>query len=247
MIIQIYEIQTPFEAEPMVELGVDHIGSVLLSEGEWKKPVLKDAIDLVRGTPSKSSLIPLFNNSDSVFRALDYYSPDIVHFCEALEGQGDEFIENLIQLQEGVRERFPNIKVMRSIPIAETGKAGRVSTLEFAMRFESVSDFFLTDTLILGDDVVNHNDQPVGCFVGITGKVCDWEMAAKLVDQSVIPVILAGGISPENVSEAIDRTHPAGIDSCTLTNAVDEQGEHIRFRKDLEKVRKLIEEVRASY
>ena len=244
MIIQIYEIQVPSEAEAMIELGVDHIGSVVLSETEWKNPTLKDTIDVIRNSPSKSSLIPLFGDPDNVFRTLDYYSPDIVHFCETLEGQGDEGLRKLIQLQEGVRERFADIQIIRSIPIAEIGKADRVSTLKHAKHFESVSDFFLTDTLILTDDVANHEDQPVGGFVGITGKVCDWDMAARLVQQSDIPVILAGGISPENVIEAIERTRPAGIDSCTLTNLSDGCGKPIRFKKDFKRVAMLVERAR---
>ena len=32
LIVQIYEIQTPAEAELMIEAGVDHIGGVILSE-----------------------------------------------------------------------------------------------------------------------------------------------------------------------------------------------------------------------
>ncbi len=241
MIIQIYEIQTPSEAESMIELGVDHIGGVVPSEAGWKNSTLKDTIEVVRGSSSKSSLIPLFRNPDSVFRTLDYYTPDIVHFCEALEGQADDIMSELIQLQEGVRERFPDIKIIRSIPIAETGMVDRVSTLEFAKLFESVSDFFLIDTLILKDDKVDYSDQPVEGFVGITGNVCDWDMAARLVQQSGIPVILAGGISPENVRKAIEKAHPAGIDSCTLTNECNANGEYVRFKKDLKKVRQLIE------
>ncbi len=42
MITQIYEIQTPKEAAQCIELGVDHIGSVLLSQEEWKQPLIKD-------------------------------------------------------------------------------------------------------------------------------------------------------------------------------------------------------------
>ena len=38
------------------------------------------------------------------------------------------------------------------------------------------------------------NEQPVKGFVGITGKTCDWDIAADLVKKSRIPVILAGGI-----------------------------------------------------
>ena len=37
MITQIYEIQTPQEAEKCIELGVDQIGSVLLSQGDWRE------------------------------------------------------------------------------------------------------------------------------------------------------------------------------------------------------------------
>ena len=62
MIIQIYEIQTPEEAETIIDLGVDHIGSVILSEAEWKIPGLKETLDFIRSTSAKSSLIPLFNH-----------------------------------------------------------------------------------------------------------------------------------------------------------------------------------------
>jgi phosphoribosylanthranilate isomerase len=36
MIVQIYEIQDPWQAERCIELGVDHIGSVLLSQNQWR-------------------------------------------------------------------------------------------------------------------------------------------------------------------------------------------------------------------
>ena len=79
MIIQIYEIQNPSEAAALIELGVDHIGSVLLGEQGWKVPAIQETIELVNSTNAKSSLIPLFNDLDSVLRALDYYRPHIVH------------------------------------------------------------------------------------------------------------------------------------------------------------------------
>ena len=67
-----------------------------------------------------------------------------------------------------------------------------------------------------------------------------------LVEASPIPVILAGGISPENVFDAIGRVKPAGIDSCMQTNARDSRGRPIRFRKDLDRVRRLLDEVRRA-
>ena len=50
MIIQIYEIQTPQEAEICIELGVDRIGSVMLSQDRWRVPSLKEVIGLSEGT-----------------------------------------------------------------------------------------------------------------------------------------------------------------------------------------------------
>ncbi len=102
----------------------------------------------------------------------------------------------------------------------------------------------MTDTL-RGYDKQNA-DQPVAGYVGITGEVCDWDLAAALVEASRIPVILAGGISPENVFDAVGRVKPAGIDSCTQTNARDIRGRPIRFRKDFDRVRRLLDEVRRA-
>ena len=59
-------------------------------------------------------------------------------------------------------------------------------------------------------------------------------------------MILAGGISPENVFDAAGRVKPAGIDSCMQTNARDSQGRPIRFRKDFDRVRRLLDEVRRA-
>jgi len=248
LIIQIYEIQTPQEAEAVIALGVDRIGSVVLSQQNWKAPVLKETIDLVRAAGSRSSLIPLFQAETTVLQALEYYQPDIVHFCDALALQTNSTCNfgRLIKLQIRVKELFPELKVMRSIPIGPAGGAHRVTTLEFGRRFEPVTDVFLADTLLAGSSAAPAEAQPVDGFVGITGLACDWGVAAELVRQSSIPVILAGGISAENAAEAITRTRPAGIDSCTQTNAVDDQGRPIRFRKDLKKVQALVAAVRRT-
>ena len=89
-------------------------------------------------------------------------------------------------------------------------------------------------------------DQPVAGYVGITGEICDWDLAAALVGASPIPVILAGGISPENAFDAIGRVGPAGIDSCMQTNAREALGRPVRFRKDRDRVRRLLDEVRRA-
>ncbi len=99
----------------------------------------------------------------------------------------------------------------------------------------------MTDTVRWSEH--GHADQPVAGYVGITGETCDWDIAGALVEASRIPVLLAGGISPENVCEAVRQVRPAGVDSCTKTNARDSQGRPIRFRKDMDRVKRLLAEI----
>jgi phosphoribosylanthranilate isomerase len=243
MLIQIYEIQTPDEARVMVDLGVDHVGSVLISDRQWKNPVLKSAIRLVQEAGRKSSLIPLFGQIDRIAEAVAYYRPNILHFCEALVTReaGQDAVNRILERQAALRKRFPEIELMRSIPIGGNGCRVRVPSLELAALFEPISDWFLTDTLIDGGPTPSDQDQPVQGYIGITGKTCDWEVARNLVRQSKIPVILAGGMGPDNVAEGIFRVHPAGVDSCTLTNKTDRHGRAIRFQKDPAKVKTMID------
>jgi len=248
IITQIYEVQNPEEAEKLINIGVDHIGSVILSERDWKISEVKGTVDRIRSSPAKSSLIPLYNSLDSVLHTLDYYQPDIVHFCEALADQKDvwSYCRKLVRLQEGVKKRFPQILIMRSIPIAPPGGSHLLPTLDLAKVFEPISDYFLTDTLLIGDPDSEADAQPVQGFVGITGQTCSWHAAAELVAASNIPVILAGGISSGNVAEGILAVCPDGVDSCTRTNALDYQGRPIRFKKDIKKVEKLVAAVRET-
>lgn len=240
LIIQVYEIQTPGEAELMIRLGVDHVGTVLIPDNGVKQEVLRDTIRTVQAAGSTSSLIPLSGNPETILSALAYYRPDIVHFCENLFGP-EPMCEKAFELQQAVRTRFPGIRIMRSLPIPPPDRAQRVPTLELARRFEPVSDIFLTDTLIMESGNALDDAQPVSGFVGITGKTCDWKVAEKLVQQSSIPVVLAGGLSPENVRSGILAVRPAGVDSCTQTNAIDQNGDPIRFKKDPDRVRAFVE------
>lgn len=250
MIIQVYEIQTTAEAQTMIELGVDHIGSVLLSRDEWKNPDLKAVMDFVGSTGRKSSLIPLFTDESLIARCIEYYRPGILHFCETLEiprvkAQTDSRIEieKILDRQASIRERFPEVELMRSIPVAGNGNSHQLRSIELATSFAPCSDWLLIDTFLLDEA---DNSQPVQGYVGITGRTCDWKLAKRLVEAVDIPVILAGGIGPVNAYDAVREVHPAGIDSCTNTNAVDEQGQPIRFKKDPQRVATMIAEVQRA-
>jgi len=253
-IVQIYEVQKPKEAEALVGLGVDHIGSVLVDQDTWRNATIRKTVQAARQAGAKSGLIPIMKDPVKIFRAIDYYQPDFVHFCEALSPfPGDKAaivreFDALTSLQVDVKDRFPQIEIMRSLSVPQSGSSpGEAivkNILHFAELFAPFSDYFLIDTLIGRPE--NCIPQPVAGYVGITGCVCDWTMAKAVIDQSPIPVILAGGLAGENVFEAVVQLRPAGVDSCTQTNAVDKNGRPVRFKKDLKKVRRFVEEVRRA-
>jgi phosphoribosylanthranilate isomerase len=240
MLAQIYEIQTPEEAEKCISLGVDRIGSVLLSASEWKNPEIREVIRLSEGTGAASNLIPLFGDWDTLCKAMDYYRPRCVHFCDTLtDAQGLQLdLSPFILLQEKFKNAFPEIGIVRSIPVPPAGLTLDFPCLDLVRSLEGVSDFFLIDTWL--------GKEPVDGFVGITGKLADLERAKAIVLQSNIPVLLAGGLSPENVFDAVSEVLPAGADSCTQTNQVDGSGKAIRFKKDFVKVEGFVKEIRRA-
>ena len=88
MIVQIYEIQEPREAERLIEMGVDRIGSVILSRDVLKNPSIREVVRLIRGTGAKSSLITLLAREDDILRALDYHEPVARLPTPAATGEG---------------------------------------------------------------------------------------------------------------------------------------------------------------
>ena len=51
--------------------------------------------------------------------------------------------------------------------------------------------------------------------LGGTGKVHDWEISRRIRESVGVPVILAGGLDPENVGEAIRSVRPYAVDVCS--------------------------------
>jgi phosphoribosylanthranilate isomerase len=74
---------------------------------------------------------------------------------------------------------------------------------------------------------------------GGTGTVCDWELAVKFRDRCDRPVILAGGLTPENVADAVRDVEPYAVD-------VSSGVEQAPGRKDPAKVRDFIAQARAA-
>ena len=72
---------------------------------------------------------------------------------------------------------------------------------------------------------------------GGTGKTCDWNVAAGLIEESPLPVFFAGGIRPENVKAAVETIRPHGIDLCSGVEAS-------KGIKDPRKLEQLMEQVK---
>lgn len=72
---------------------------------------------------------------------------------------------------------------------------------------------------------------------GGTGALADWELAARLA--AVFPILLAGGLNPENVESAIDQVRPAGVDVST--------GVEIDGAKSDERIRAFVENARRAF
>ena len=78
-------------------------------------------------------------------------------------------------------------------------------------------------------------DTPAGQARGGTGRTFDWTLAAGLPGR----IVLAGGLGPDNVGEAIAAAKPWGVDACSRL-------ESSPGIKDPEKVRAFVAAIRAS-
>lgn len=78
-------------------------------------------------------------------------------------------------------------------------------------------------------------DTPAGAERGGTGRSFDWSLVQGLPGK----IVLAGGLGPDNVAEAVRQVRPWGVDACSRLESAP-------GRKDAAKVRALIQAVREA-
>jgi len=110
-----------------------------------------------------------------------------------------------------LREALPYLSIVKCVHV--TGEEA-IAAARAAAR---VSDAVLLDTKVKGR-------------IGGTGKTHDWSISARIVESSSKPVILAGGLNPDNVAEAIQRVHPYGVDSNSGTRTPSGAKDHAKVR-----------------
>ena len=71
---------------------------------------------------------------------------------------------------------------------------------------------------------------------GGTGAKADWEQAAYVAKEG--PVVLAGGLSPENVGEALRSVRPWGVDASSSLEHYPGFKDHFKVRAFLDAVRR---------
>jgi phosphoribosylanthranilate isomerase len=102
---------------------------------------------------------------------------------------------------------------------------------EFAAQLETVAREPAIDRVLV--------DSKLGNAVGGTGVRFDWNAARAVFANAKSKLILAGGLRPENVAEAIAILHPWGVD--VASGVEDFPG-----KKDQMKLRSFIENARSS-
>jgi phosphoribosylanthranilate isomerase len=209
--VQIYTTQTPEEAVALADLGIDHVGVTPSNCG------LPGEVDLVRGAEICAAVsgrattvaLSVDRELDQIVAMVRRVRPDILHLCGPA-GAVDPLAVEVI------RSKLPETPIMQAIAV--TGPQAIQSALEYA----PVADYLILDSVAPGID-----------GIGAAGTVHDWAVSASIVETVDVPVILAGGLSPENVATAVAAVNPWGVDSLTHTNRALATG---GFRKDLELV-----------
>ncbi|HTL54869.1 MAG TPA: phosphoribosylanthranilate isomerase [Candidatus Limnocylindrales bacterium] len=118
---------------------------------------------------------------------------------------------------ETIRRRLPNVKVYKAVHVLDE------RALAEARRFLGKVDGIVLDT------AVKETGQ-----VGGTGQPHDWRISRRIVQSVKLPVILAGGLNPGNVRQAIRLVRPYAVDVNSGVSTPD-------GTKDIRKLRLFIE------
>lgn len=174
------------------EAGADAVG--VINVANTKRYIeLKDAAIVFAALPvfvSRVVVLTLDNRAieDDKLRSIEEIGADCIQL------HGDEPVELVTELRKRLKSR---IRLVKKIGVGDD----KEQSLEHAFAYERVVDALLLDTASAGRGEI-----------GGTGKEHDWRISKELVERVKKPVILAGGLTPENVGNAIELVQPYAVD-----------------------------------
>lgn len=189
-LIQIAGVIDKEEAKLLMELGVDYLGFPLRLPVNKEDLTEDEAVEVIKiiTPPHQSVLITYLNKADEIISFCDKLNVKIVQL------HGDISFDELVK----TKTLRPDLEIIKSLVVASDNYDKLVNIVE---TFSPWVDAFITDTF-----------DPVTGAEGATGKTHDWSISKKLVELSPKPVIIAGGLNPKNVRQAILEIKPAGVD-----------------------------------
>jgi phosphoribosylanthranilate isomerase len=186
MRVKICGIRGLDEARMAVSFGADALGFLAgLSYRTEDEVDLRTAQRIMAETPPfvSSVLVTHQVDLDWVARACQQSG------CSIVQLHGDFALEQI----PGLRERAPNVRIIKAVNVVHESAITRaVAAAEQA------------DAVLL--------DSRTATRIGGTGHTHDWTISARIVKAVEKPVILAGGLNPENVGKAIEVVQPFAVD-----------------------------------
>ncbi len=202
----------------LVECGVDWLGFPLRLPVHAEDLTDAEAARVVAGIdpPARAVLITYLDQAAAIAELCGALGVDVVQLHgEVAPGE-----------LERLRTMRPDLAIVKSLVVGlDNGAALERDVRDLA----PLVDAFITDTF-----------DPTTGASGATGRTHDWSVSRRLVERSPRPVILAGGLTADNVAEAIHTVRPAGVDS--HTGVEDASG-----RKSREKVARFVAVARREF
>jgi phosphoribosylanthranilate isomerase len=216
--IQIAGVQNWEEADLLVSCNVDYIGFPFRLDHHSEDISEDEATAIIKAFPptTQAVLITYLNSAKEIIHLSQKLKTKIIQLHADI---------SLIELKQ-IKTIQPDLQINKSLII---GKTSEKILLENMQSWSSLVDAFLLDTF-----------DPESGANGATGKTHDWRISRLVVQSSMRPVILAGGLTPTNIGRAILTVHPAGVD--VHSGVEDRQG-----RKDRKLIEKFISEARKAF
>lgn len=203
MIVKICGITSPQDARLAIDAGADWIGINLVGGPRKVNPAL--ALNLVQSMDQPERAVALMRIHDS------WTSPSWLvemrrHGVRRLQVYGAPQRD---QAQFLAAEGFDIIRVMHIAPASERSSETD-QTAPLAPLIAEIADFPAAKPAYVLLDTASHEG------LGGTGIAADWHEAARICrqakDELDLPLLLAGGLTSENVASAIKLVSPAGVD-----------------------------------